>query len=116
MGRIGNIVTLISLCPLIDYTFPVFLWWGYLIYVWLFVYSNSFHFRGKFATVRRCRHISSGKDYAAKYLKKRRRSENVRHELIHEACVLALADSCHRIVGLKEVFETEIEIILVLEM
>ncbi|XP_022698018.1 probable serine/threonine-protein kinase tsuA isoform X2 [Varroa jacobsoni] len=72
--------------------------------------------RGKFATVRRCRHIESGRDFAAKYLRKRRRAEDVRHELIHEALVLALADSCKRIISLKEIFETPTEVILVLEM
>lgn len=72
--------------------------------------------RGKFATVKRCRHIESGKDYAAKHLRKRRRSEDVRHELIHEAYVLAMAEQCPSIVHLKEVFETDTEVILVLEM
>ncbi|XP_003743389.2 serine/threonine-protein kinase fray2-like [Galendromus occidentalis] len=72
--------------------------------------------RGKFATVRRCRHMESGRDYAAKYLRKRRRSEDVRHELIHEALVLAIAEDCERIVSLREVFETPSEVILVLEM
>lgn len=66
--------------------------------------------------MRRCRHIESGKDFAAKYLRKRRRSEDVRHELIHEALVLAIAEECERIVSLKEVFETPTEVILVLEM
>lgn len=66
--------------------------------------------------MKRCRHIESGKDYAAKYLRKRRRAEDVRHELIHEAYVLALAEDCERIVSLKEVFETATEVILVLEM
>ncbi|OQR70755.1 serine/threonine-protein kinase-like [Tropilaelaps mercedesae] len=76
----------------------------------------SSHSRGKFATVRRCRHIESGRDFAAKYLRKQRRAEDVRHELIHEALVLALADDCGRIISLKEIFETRTEVILVLEM
>lgn len=72
--------------------------------------------RGKFATVRRCVHRESGRDYAAKYIRKRRRASDVRHEILHEALLLKLAQPCPRVVDVREVFETASEIILILEM
>ncbi|XP_064455900.1 serine/threonine-protein kinase 17B-like isoform X2 [Ornithodoros turicata] len=72
--------------------------------------------RGKFATVRRCVHKASGRDYAAKYIRKRRRASDVRHEILHEALVLSLCETCPRVVDLKEVFETTSEIVLILEL
>lgn len=72
--------------------------------------------RGKFATVRRCQHRDSGLNYAAKYIRKRRRAADVRHEIMHEAYVLDLSSENPHIVQLHEVYETHSEIILVLEM
>ncbi|CAN7943477.1 unnamed protein product, partial [Ixodes pacificus] len=72
--------------------------------------------RGKFATVRRCVHRESGRDYAAKYIRKRRRASDVRHEILHEALLLKLAQPCPRVVDVREVFETASEVILILEM
>ncbi|XP_054715944.1 serine/threonine-protein kinase 17A-like [Uloborus diversus] len=72
--------------------------------------------RGKFATVRRCKHKDSGIEYAAKYMRKRRRASDVRHEILHEAHVLELSIQHPHIVQLHEVYETPSEIILVLEL
>ncbi|CAN7937259.1 unnamed protein product, partial [Ixodes hexagonus] len=60
--------------------------------------------RGKFATVRRCVHRESGRDYAAKYIRKRRRASDVRHEILHEALLLKLAQPCPRVVDFQPVF------------
>lgn len=72
--------------------------------------------RGKFATVRRCVHRESGRDFAAKYIRKRRRASDVRHEIVHEALVLKMAEPCPRVVDVREVFETHSELILILEL
>uniref|UniRef100_T1JCX8 non-specific serine/threonine protein kinase n=1 Tax=Strigamia maritima TaxID=126957 RepID=T1JCX8_STRMM len=72
--------------------------------------------RGKFATVRRCRHKKTNVDYAAKFIRKRRRAMDVRHEALHEIGILELSRGCARIVHLHEVFETSSEFVLVLEL
>lgn len=72
--------------------------------------------RGKFASVRRCRHLVSGLEFAAKYMRKRRRAQDVRHEIMHEARVLTLAAEHPHIVRMHEVYETPSEIVLVLEL
>lgn len=72
--------------------------------------------RGKYATVRRCRHRKTGHQYAAKYLKKRRRSTDLRYEILHEVAVLHACAQCPRIVNLYQVFETAHEMILILEL
>ncbi|KAG2458948.1 ST17B kinase, partial [Polypterus senegalus] len=71
--------------------------------------------RGKFAVVKRCIEKSTGKDYAAKFLKKRRRGRDCRAEIIHEVAILEMARWNTRIISLHEVYETDHEIILVLE-
>lgn len=72
--------------------------------------------RGKFAAVRRARCLRSGTWYAAKVMRKRRRAQDVRHEILHEAAVLVLAKSSPRIVTLHQLYETASEVILVLEL
>ncbi|XP_074599310.1 serine/threonine-protein kinase 17A-like [Brevipalpus obovatus] len=72
--------------------------------------------RGKFAQVKRCRHKQTEIEYAGKAIKKRRRSSDVRHEIMHEIGVLLLAQNNEGIVKLHEVFETPTEFILILEM
>ncbi|XP_028663468.1 serine/threonine-protein kinase 17B isoform X3 [Erpetoichthys calabaricus] len=71
--------------------------------------------RGKFAVVKRCIEKLTGKDYAAKFLKKRRRGRDCRAEIIHEVAILEMARWNTRIISLHEVYETDHEIILVLE-
>ncbi|XP_042235571.1 serine/threonine-protein kinase 17A-like isoform X2 [Homarus americanus] len=49
-------------------------------------------------------------------MRKRRRAQDVRHEILHEAAVLLLARPSTRIVSLHQLYETTSEIILVLEL
>lgn len=72
--------------------------------------------RGKFAAVRRCTHKVSGIAYAAKFIRKRRRSMDQRQDILHEVAVLLLSDDSGRIVKLHEVYETNTEMALVLEL
>ncbi|XP_020368770.1 serine/threonine-protein kinase 17B-like [Rhincodon typus] len=71
--------------------------------------------RGKFAVVRKCIEMATGKEYAAKFMKKRRRGLDCKADIIHEIAVLEMAKSNPRVVDLYEVYETTHEIILVLE-
>ncbi|XP_072117742.1 serine/threonine-protein kinase 17B-like [Mobula birostris] len=71
--------------------------------------------RGKFAVVRKCVEKATGKEYAAKFVKKRRRGLDCRSDIIHEIAVLEMAKSNPHVVDLYEVYETNNDIILVLE-
>ncbi|XP_056593699.1 serine/threonine-protein kinase 17A [Triplophysa dalaica] len=71
--------------------------------------------RGKFAVVRKCVEKSTGKEYAAKYMRKRRKGQDCRTEIIHEIAVLELAAASPRVVNLHEVYEMTSEMVLVLE-
>uniref|UniRef100_A0A3P9IYB1 non-specific serine/threonine protein kinase n=1 Tax=Oryzias latipes TaxID=8090 RepID=A0A3P9IYB1_ORYLA len=74
---------------------------------------------GQFAVVRRCRHRSSGADYAAKFIKKRR-SKSSRRGVSREDIereVNILKEIQHpNIITLQEVFENKAEVILILEL
>lgn len=74
--------------------------------------------RGKFAAVRRCTHKVTGQSYAAKFIRKRRRSMDHRQDILHEVAVLYMASvgRCSKIVGLHEVYETQHEVAIVLEL
>ncbi|TNN32003.1 Serine/threonine-protein kinase 17A [Liparis tanakae] len=71
--------------------------------------------RGKFAVVRKCVARSSGLEYAAKFMRKRRKGRDCRSEVIHEIAVLELATASRRVVDLHQVYETASEMVLVLE-
>ncbi|XP_038277831.1 serine/threonine-protein kinase 17B [Dermochelys coriacea] len=71
--------------------------------------------RGRCAVVRKCIAKSTGQEYAAKFLKKRRRGQDCKAEILHEIAVLELTKSSPRVVNLHEVYEMTNEIILVLE-
>ncbi|XP_044287821.1 serine/threonine-protein kinase 17B [Varanus komodoensis] len=71
--------------------------------------------RGKFAVVRKCIAKLTGQEYAAKFLKKRRRGQDCKAEILHEIAILELTKLSPRVVNLHEVYETTNEIILVLE-
>ncbi|PSN32264.1 hypothetical protein C0J52_25840, partial [Blattella germanica] len=73
-------------------------------------------FRGKYAAVRRCKHRTSGQQFAAKFLRKRRRSADLRPEILHEVAVLEACSVSSRIVRLHQVFESAHEMILLLEL
>ncbi|KAF6209017.1 hypothetical protein GE061_014760 [Apolygus lucorum] len=71
---------------------------------------------GKYASVRRCRERTSGRQFAAKFLKKRNRSKNKRDEILHEVAVLEACQPCSRIVNLHQVFESNHDMVLLLEL
>ncbi|XP_040820497.1 serine/threonine-protein kinase 17A [Ochotona curzoniae] len=71
--------------------------------------------RGKFAVVRKCIKKDSGKEFAAKFMRKRRKGQDCRMEIIHEIAVLELAQDNPWVINLHEVYETASEMILVLE-
>ncbi|XP_061442211.1 serine/threonine-protein kinase 17A [Rhineura floridana] len=71
--------------------------------------------RGKFAVVKKCVKKDTEKEFAAKFMRKRRKGQDCRMEIIHEIAVLELAQRNHWVINLHEVYETPTEIILVLE-
>lgn len=75
---------------------------------------------GQFAIVKRCRKKETGVDYAAKFVHKRRPNSASRKGLLREKIlqeIEILSDLKHtNIISLYEVFETNNEIILVLEL
>ncbi|XP_063670244.1 serine/threonine-protein kinase 17A isoform X2 [Pan troglodytes] len=71
--------------------------------------------RGKFAVVRKCIKKDSGKEFAAKFMRKRRKGQDCRMEIIHEIAVLEIAQDNPWVINLHEVYETASEMILVLE-
>lgn len=71
--------------------------------------------RGKYAVVKRCVHRTTGVNYAAKFLHKRRRGRDCRHEALHEVHMLELTKSNCRIINLVEVFETSHDLVLITE-
>lgn len=77
--------------------------------------SLFFFPRGKFAVVKKCIEKATGKQYAAKFLRKRRKGEDCRMDILNEIAVLELAKANPFVVALHEVYETSTEIILVLE-
>ncbi|XP_021913849.1 serine/threonine-protein kinase 17A-like isoform X2 [Zootermopsis nevadensis] len=72
--------------------------------------------RGKFAAVRKCTHKETGVEYAAKFIRKRRRATDQRKGILHEVAVLKIAADSARIVRLHEVYETSTEMALILEL
>ncbi|XP_063816090.1 serine/threonine-protein kinase 17A-like [Pseudophryne corroboree] len=71
--------------------------------------------RGKFAVVKKCVELLTGKEYAAKFLRKRRKGEDCRSDIINEIAILEMARYSPYVVDLHEVYETNSEIILVME-
>ncbi|XP_064202163.1 serine/threonine-protein kinase 17A-like [Anguilla rostrata] len=71
--------------------------------------------RGKFAVVKKCVEKRTGKEYAAKFLRKRRKGQDCRLDIVHEIAVLELATASPRVITLHQVYETASEMILVLE-
>lgn len=71
--------------------------------------------RGKFAVVKKCVEKATGKQYAAKFLRKRRKGTDCRMDVLNEIAVLELAKANPYVVDLHEVYETSTELILVLE-
>ncbi|XP_060572669.1 calcium/calmodulin-dependent protein kinase type IV-like [Ruditapes philippinarum] len=71
--------------------------------------------RGKFAVVRKCTNKKTGEVLAAKFIKKRRRGKSCREEILREVVMLEMALDHPRLVNLKEVYETQQELILITE-
>ncbi|KAJ8279677.1 hypothetical protein COCON_G00067430 [Conger conger] len=71
--------------------------------------------RGKFAVVKKYVEKQTGKEYAAKFMRKRRKGQDCRLEIIHEIAVLELATASPWVINLHQVYETANEMILVLE-
>lgn len=65
--------------------------------------------------VRKCIKKDSGIEFAAKFMRKRRKGQDCRMEIIHEIAVLELAQDNPWVINLHEVYETASEMILVLE-
>ncbi|KAL5004238.1 hypothetical protein ScPMuIL_017694 [Solemya velum] len=73
---------------------------------------------GQFAIVRRCKHRKTGIEYAAKYIKKKRsvgRKGARKEDIIKEVMILNEIDHSN-VINLYEVYETKVEVILVLEL
>lgn len=71
--------------------------------------------RGKFAVVKKCIEKATGKQFAAKLLRKRRKGADCRMDILNEIAVLESAKASPYVVALHEVYETNTEIILILE-
>lgn len=80
-----------------------------------FFLHTALHIRGKFAVVKQCVEKATGKAFAAKFLKKRRRGRDCRAEVVHEMAVLEAARTNPRVVNLHAAYETDHDIVLLLE-
>ncbi|KAK0135124.1 E3 ubiquitin-protein ligase HECW1 [Merluccius polli] len=72
--------------------------------------------RGKFAVVRKCVERATGCEYAAKFMRKRRKGQDRRADIFHEIAVLELATASTHVVNLHAVYEMASEMVLVLEL
>lgn len=81
----------------------------------LFIYF----FSGQFAVVKKCRHKSTGVEYAAKFIKKRRSKSSRRgvskEDIEREVSILKEIQHPN-VITLHNVFENKNEVILVLEL
>lgn len=75
---------------------------------------------GQFAIVRHCKEKATGKEYASKFVLKRKPNSTSRKGLFREKIlqeIAILSELSHEnIIGLHDVFETSSEIILVIEL
>ncbi|XP_071957750.1 serine/threonine-protein kinase 17A-like [Antedon mediterranea] len=71
--------------------------------------------RGRFAVVRKFQHKKTQKYYAAKFIRKRKKGKDCRGDIIKEIQILELTNDHPRLIDLFEVYETQHEVILVLE-
>ncbi|XP_058839597.1 serine/threonine-protein kinase 17A, partial [Topomyia yanbarensis] len=71
---------------------------------------------GKYGIVRRAVDKKTGVNYAAKFLRRRRRGQCCAKEINHEIAVLMLCANSHHIVRLHAVHETRSETALILEL
>lgn len=84
------------------------------------VFKDDILGSGQFAVVKRCREKKTGRQFAAKYVIKRRPNSSSRKGLFREKILQEidiLSELKHEnIIQLHEVFETTTEIIIVLEL
>ena len=65
--------------------------------------------------VKKCTNHETKEVVAAKFIKKRRRGKTCRDEILREVVMLEMALDHPRLVNLKEVYETQSELILITE-
>lgn len=78
--------------------------------------EESWFAKGKYGTVRRAVEKKTGVNYAAKFLRRRRRGQCCAKEINHEIAVLMLCANSQHIVRLHAVHETRSETALILEL
>lgn len=78
--------------------------------------EESWFAKGKYGIVRRAVDKKTGVNYAAKFLRRRRRGQCCAKEINHEIAVLMLCANSHHIVRLHAVHETRQETALILEL
>lgn len=78
--------------------------------------EESWFAKGKYGTVRRAVDKKTGINYAAKFLRRRRRGQCCAKEINHEIAVLMLCANSQHIVRLHAVHETRSETALILEL
>lgn len=73
---------------------------------------------GQFAVVKRCRHLATGKEYAGKFIRKRRGGgrKGARIEDIQKEIEILHQMKHPNVISLFEVFETADNVILILEL
>jgi len=87
----------------------------FIIFIYLFIY-----FSGQFAVVKSVRELSTGHEFAAKFVRKKKciagKKGLKREEILREADILSELAPHPNIITLHDVFENKHEIILVLEL
>lgn len=78
--------------------------------------SLSLPDRGRFAVVRKCTHKDGSKNYAAKFVRKRKMGRSCHEDILKEIRILEMSTNHPRMIRLHEVYETSTEVILVLEL
>ncbi|XP_037074986.1 serine/threonine-protein kinase 17A-like [Pollicipes pollicipes] len=71
---------------------------------------------GQWASVYKCRRLGTELEFAAKFCSKSRLGLDARREIVHEMAAMLRCRRCPRVVQLHELFETEQQYILVMEL
>lgn len=89
------------------------------LFLFLALFPLTLCYSGQFAIVRKCREKSTGRDYAAKFIKKRRLSSSRRgvscEEIEREVNILREIQHAN-IITLHDIFENKTDVILILEL
>jgi myosin-light-chain kinase len=70
--------------------------------------------RGRFGEVKRCRELTTGREFAAKFIVTPKPKD--RDDVLHEVNIMRKLQNCRRLVQLYDVFETKKDMCLVLEI